>query len=119
MQKRWYDQGLGLTGNIAGAGVAGMGKAIEQMTGCKSRLRRQADGSSRRKAEADRREAYDDLQRGYMAAQPGIPTGLSGARSEMSRRTPPPMYMSEGGQDISGRSGRKPLRKAVRGSWSG
>ena len=49
-------------------------------------MRRQAE-ALRAEGEADRREAYDDLQRGYMAAQPGIPTGLSGARSEMSRRT--------------------------------
>jgi len=49
-------------------------------------------------AEADRKEAYGDLQRGYAMAQPGIPTGLSDARSEMSRRTPPPMYAASGGQ---------------------
>ena len=56
----------------------------------------------RAEGEADRREAYDDLQRGYAMAQPGIPTGLSDARSEMSRRTPPPMYMAEGGRNKRG-----------------
>ena len=54
-------------------------------------------------AEADRKEAFDDLQRGYMAAQPGIPMGLASARSEMSRRTPPPMFASEGGSTTTGR----------------
>ena len=52
------------------------------------------DGSLR-EAEADRREAYDDLQRGYAVAQPGTPTGLSPLRSEMSYRTPPPMYSAQ------------------------
>ena len=64
-------------------------------------MRRQADGSSRGRRGRSK-EAYDDLQRGYMAAQPGIPTGLSAGRSEMSRRTPPPMYMAEGGQTYPG-----------------
>ena len=87
-------QNLGFSGNIAGAGIAA--GTMEQ-----DRLQEQfarQEMARLGEAEADRKEAYDDLQRGYMAAQPGIPTGLSGARSEMSRRTPPPMYMAGGGQ---------------------
>ena len=87
-------QNLGLTGNIAGAGIAAgtMEQDRVQEQFARQEMARLGE------AEADRKEAYDDLQRGYMTAQPGIPTGLSGARSEMSRRTPPPMYAAGGGQ---------------------
>jgi hypothetical protein len=84
---------LGFTGNLAGAGIT---SGIMEQDRLQEQFARQ-EMARLGEAEADRREAYDDLQRGYMAAQPGIPTGLSGARSEMSRRTPPPMYMAEGG----------------------
>ena len=83
-------QNLGLTGNIAGAGIAA--GTMEQ-----DRLQEQfarQEMARLGEAEADRKEAYDDLQRGYMASQPGIPMGLASARSEMSRRTPPPMFAS-------------------------
>ena len=87
-------QNLGFTGNVAGAGItAGM---VEQ-----DKMQEQFARQERARlgeAEADRKEAFDDLQRGYAMAQPGIPTGLSGARSEMSRRTPSPMYAAGGGQ---------------------
>ena len=92
-------QNLGLTGNIAGAGVT-LG-TMEQ-----DRLQEQfarQEMARLGEAEADRKEAFDDLQRGYMAAQPGIPMGLASARSEMSRRTPPPMFASEGGSTTTGR----------------
>ena len=84
---------LGFTGNLAGAGItAGMEEQMKMEERFADQARaRQAE------AEADRREAFDDLQRGYAMAQPGIPTGLSAERSEMSYRTPPPMYMEEGG----------------------
>jgi len=87
-------QNLGLTGNIAGAGIAA--GTMEQ-----DRLQEQfarQEMARLGEAEADRKEAYGDLQRGYAMAQPGIPTGLSDARSEMSRRTPPPIYAASGGQ---------------------
>ena len=87
-------QNLGFSGNIAGAGIAA--GTMEQ-----DRLQEQfarQEMARLGEAEADRKEAYDDLQRGYAMAQPGIPTGLSDARSEMSRRTPPPMYAAGGGQ---------------------
>ena len=77
-------------------------------------MRRQAE-ALRAEGEADRREAYDDLQRGYRAAQPGIPTGLSAGRSEMSRRTPPPMYMAEGGQTYPGGQEENPYAKQYAG----
>ena len=92
-------QNLGLTGNIAGAGIAA--GTMEQ-----DRLQEQfarQEMARLGEAEADRKEAFDDLQRGYMAAQPGIPMGLASARSEMSRRTPPPMFASEGGSTTTGR----------------
>ena len=90
------DQGLGslgVTGNLA---VAGVGQGTLDEMDMRDEMRRQTEARVA-EGEADRREAFDDLQRGYMAAQPGIPTGLSDARAEMSRRTPPPMYMEEGG----------------------
>jgi hypothetical protein len=59
-----------------------------------------------KKREADRREAYEDLQRGYRAAQPGALPGLSQFRNQMSNRTPPPMYMARGGR--AGGMGGKP-----------
>jgi len=86
-------QNLGLTGNIAGAGIAAGTMEEDRLQEQFARQEMARLGE----AEADRKEAYDDLQRGYAMAQPGIPTGLSDARSEMSRRTPPPMYMAEGG----------------------
>ena len=104
-------QNLGLTGNIAGAGIAA--GTMEQ-----DRLQEQfarQEMARLGEAEADRKEAYDDLQRGYMAAQPGIPTGLSGARSEMSRRTPPPMYMSEGGKTYPGGQDENPYANQYAG----
>ena len=87
-------QNLGLTGNLAGAGIAAgtMEQDRIQEEFARQEMARLGE------AEADRKEAYDDLQRGYAMAQPGIPTGLSDARSEMSRRTPPPMFASSGGQ---------------------
>ena len=85
---------LGFTGNIAGAGIT---SGIMEQDKLQEQFARQ-EMARLGEAEADRREAYDDLQRGYAMAQPGIPTGLSGARSEMSRRTPPPMYAAGGGQ---------------------
>ena len=87
-------QNLGLTGNIAGAGIAAgtMEQDRVQEQFARQEMARLGE------AEADRKEAFDDLQRGYAMAQPGIPTGLSDARSEMSRRTPPPMYAAGGGQ---------------------
>jgi hypothetical protein len=91
------NKGLGSLGTTGQLAIAGVGQgSIEQMK-MEEQMRRQAEGL-RAEGEADRREAYDDLQRGYAMAQPGIPTGLSDARSEMSRRTPPPIYAAGGGQ---------------------
>jgi len=87
-------QNLGLTGNIAGAGIT---SGIMEQDKIQEQFARQ-EMARLGEAEADRKEAYDDLQRGYAMAQPGIPTGLSDARSEMSRRTPPPMFAASGGQ---------------------
>ena len=87
-------QNLGFTGNIAGAGFAAGTMEQDKMQEQFARQEMARLGE----AEADRKEAYGDLQRGYAMAQPGIPTGLSDARSEMSRRTPPPMYAASGGQ---------------------
>tara|TARA_Y100001937_G_scaffold127753_1_gene201003 strand:- start:433 stop:2547 length:2115 start_codon:yes stop_codon:yes gene_type:complete len=92
-------QNLGLTGNIAGAGIAA---GTMEQDRIQEQFARQ-EMARLGEAEADRKEAFDDLQRGYMAAQPGIPMGLASARSEMSRRTPPPMFASEGGSTTTGR----------------
>jgi len=104
-------QNLGFSGNIAGAGIAA--GTMEQ-----DRLQEQfarQEMARLGEAEADRKEAYDDLQRGYAMAQPGIPTGLSDARSEMSRRTPPPMYMAEGGQTYPGGQDENPYARQYAG----
>ena len=104
-------QNLGFSGNIAGAGIAA--GTMEQ-----DRLQEQfarQEMARLGEAEADRKEAYDDLQRGYAMAQPGIPTGLSDARSEMSRRTPPPMYMAEGGQTYPGDQDENPYARQYAG----
>ena len=44
------------------------------------------------------KSSYDDLQRGYMAAQPNAMRGTSPARSYMSWNTPKPMGYAGGGQ---------------------
>ena len=85
---------LGFTGNLAGAGIT---SGIMEQDRLQEQFARQ-EMARLGEAEADRREAYDDLQRGYAVAQPGTPTGLSPLRSEMSYRTPPPMYSASGGQ---------------------
>jgi len=91
------NKGLGSLGTTGQLAIAGVGQgSIEQMR-MEEQMRRQAEGL-RAEGEADLREAYDDLQRGYAVAQPGTPTGLSPLRSEMSYRTPPPMYSASGGQ---------------------
>ena len=108
------NKGLGSLGTTGQLAIAGVGQgSIEQMK-MEDQMRRQAE-ALRAEGEADRREAYDDLQRGYARAQPGIPTGLSGARSEMSRRTPPPMYMSEGGKTYPGGQDENPYANQYAG----
>ena len=47
--------------------------------------------------EARLKSSYDDLQRGYRAAQPYAMTGVSPYRSMMSNRTPPPTSYASGG----------------------
>ena len=85
---------LGFTGNLAGAGIT---SGIIEQDKMQEQFARQ-EMARLGEAEADRKEAFDDLQRGYAVAQPGTPTGLSPLRSEMSYRTPPPMYAASGGQ---------------------
>ena len=98
---------LGTTGQLGiGALAQGAKGDMEMREAARARA-----NALRAEGEADRREAYDDLQRGYAMAQPGIPTGLSGARSEMSRRTPPPMYMAEGGQTYPGGQDENPYAR--------
>jgi hypothetical protein len=55
-----------------------------------------------KKRDADRRGAIDDLQRGYAAAQPNAPRGVSPYRRDMSYRTP--VGYAQGG--AVGNSGR-------------
>ena len=78
-------------GQLGIAGVAQGAKGDMEMREA-ARARGQA---MRDEAEKERRGSFEDLQRAYSAH--GIPTGLSDARSEMSYRTPLPMYAKEGG----------------------
>jgi hypothetical protein len=50
---------------------------------------RQADELKKERG-ANQQKYYDDLQRGYAAAQPNAPQGTSPYRSQMSRNMPPP-----------------------------
>jgi len=83
---------LGFTGNLAGAGIT---SGIMEQDRLQEQFARQ-EMARLGEAEADRREGFENLQRGYIAS--GVPTGLSPARSEMSRYQQPPMYAAGGGQ---------------------
>jgi hypothetical protein len=85
-------RGVGTMGQLGIAGVAQGAKGDMEM-----REANRAQGEAlRAEGEADRREAFENLQAGYIAS--GVPTGLSPARSEMSRYQQPPMYAAGGGQ---------------------
>ena len=85
-------ENLGTMGQLGIAGVAQGAKGDIEM-----REAARARGEAlRAEGEADRREGFENLQRGYIAS--GVPTGLSPARSEMSRYQQPPMYAAGGGQ---------------------
>ena len=92
-------QSLGLTGNIAGAGIT---SGIMEQDKMQEQFARQ-EMARLGEAEADRKEAYDDLQLGYALAQPNTPVGIdyNTRASEMSRRTAgllPGMAAAGGGQ---------------------
>jgi hypothetical protein len=102
--------GINSTSTMGRLGIGALAQGAKGDMEMREAARARAN-ALRAEGEADRREAYDDLQRGYAMAQPGIPTGLSGARSEMSRRTPPPMYMAEGGQTYPGGQDENPYAR--------
>ena len=83
---------LGFAGNLAGAGIT---SGIMEQDRLQEQFARQ-EMARLGEAEADRREGFENLQAGYIAS--GVPTGLSPARSEMSRYQQPPMYAAGGGQ---------------------
>ena len=94
--------GMRSMGTMGNLGILGASQgAIGDM---EMREEARARGQAMRdEAEKERRGSFEDLQRAY-AAQ-GIPTGLSDARSEMSYRTPPPMYAKEGGSTSTKENG--------------
>jgi len=96
------NEGVSNLGTMGNLGILGASQgAIGDM---EMREEARARGQAMRdEAEKERRGSFEDLQRAY-AAQ-GIPTGLSGARSEMSYRTPPPMYAKEGGSTSTKENG--------------
>ena len=83
---------LGTMGQLGIAGVAQGAKGDMEM---REAARRRGE-AFRAEGEADRREGFENLQAAYTAS--GVPTGLSSARSEMSRYQQPPMYAAGGGQ---------------------
>ena len=96
------NEGVSNLGTMGNLGILGASQgAIGDM---EMREEARARGQAMRdEAEKERRGSFEDLQRAY-AAQ-GIPTGLSDARSEMSYRTPPPMYAKEGGSTSTKENG--------------
>ena len=84
---------LGVSGNLVGAMTAeGMSQQMQTQQDFERQQRARMEES-----EADRRQAYDNLQGAYAMAQPGLQPGYSPYRSMMSRNTPPPMYSAQGG----------------------
>ena len=86
---------LGTSGQLVGAMTT---EGVSQQMQTQQDFERQ-QAAMREKSEAKRRQAYDDLQGAYAAAQPFASPGYSPYRSMMSRNTPPPFVpgMQEGG----------------------
>jgi hypothetical protein len=89
------NQGVENLGTMGQLGIAGVAQGAKGDMEMREAARRQGE-ALRAEGEADRREGFENLQRGYIAS--GVPTGLSPARSEMSRYQQPPMYAAGGGQ---------------------
>jgi len=88
------NEGVSNLGTMGNLGILGASQGA--LGDIEMREQAEARGQAMRdEAEKERKGSFKDLQRSYAAH--GIPTGLSEGRSEMSYRTPPPMYMEEGG----------------------
>lgn len=84
---------LGTSGQLVGAMTT---EGVSQQMQAQQDFERQ-QRAMREESEAKRRQAYDDLQGAYAAAQPFAEPGYSPYRSMMSRNTPAPMYAAQGG----------------------
>ena len=89
------DKGIKGIGTMGQLGIAGVAQGTKGDMEMREEARRRGE-AFRAEGEAVRKEAFDNLQAGYIAS--GVPTGLSPARSEMSRYQQPPMYAAGGGQ---------------------
>ena len=89
------DEGIKSLGTTGQLGIGALAQGAKGDMEMREAARRRGE-ALRAEGEADRREGFENLQRGYIAS--GVPTGLSPARSEMSRYQQPPMYAAGGGQ---------------------
>ena len=91
------NEGVQNIGTMGQLGILGASQGAIGDMEMREAQRRQAS-ALRKEGEASRQESYDDLQMGYAMGQPGVQSGMSPYRSEMSKRTLPPMYAAQGGQ---------------------
>ena len=91
------DAGIRSLGTMGQLGILGASQGAIGDMEMREAQRRQAN-ALRKEGEASRQESYGDLQMGYAMGQPGVQSGMSPYRSEMSKRTLPPMYAAQGGQ---------------------
>jgi hypothetical protein len=91
------DAGIRSLGTMGQLGILGASQGAIGDMEMREAQRRQAS-ALRKEGEASRQESYDDLQMAYGVGQPGVASGISPYRSEMSKRTLPPMYAAQGGQ---------------------
>src|SRR6056300_492743 len=91
------DAGIRSLGTMGQLGILGASQGAIGDMEMREAQRRQAS-ALRKEGEASRKESYDDLQMAYGVGQPGVASGISPYRSEMSKRTLPPMYAAQGGQ---------------------
>jgi hypothetical protein len=91
------NEGVQNIGTMGQLGILGASQGAIGDMEMREAQRRQAN-ALRKEGEASRQESYGDLQMGYAMGQPGVQSGMSPYRSEMSKRTLPPMYAAQGGQ---------------------
>jgi hypothetical protein len=91
------DAGIRSLGTMGQLGILGASQGAIGDMEMREAQRNQAN-ALRKEGEASRQESYGDLQMGYAVGQPGVQSGMSPYRSEMSKRTLPPMYAAQGGQ---------------------
>ena len=91
------NEGVQNIGTMGQLGILGASQGAIGDMEMREAQRNQAN-ALRKEGEASRQESYGDLQMGYAMGQPGVQSGMSPYRSEMSKRTLPPMYAAQGGQ---------------------